>query len=713
MATLILTTVGGAIGGPVGAALGGLLGNAIDRSVLKPKGRQGPRLDELKVQTSSYGTPIPQVFGTMRVAGTVVWATDLKETRSKSGKGRPSTTSYSYSASFAVLLSARGVQGVGRIWADGKLLRGAAGDWKAQTGFRLHLGEEEQGVDPLIASAEGAALTPAMRGQAYAVFEDLQLADFGNRIPSLTFELVADPEPVAIAGVAAAFGVTAEAPGRSLDGFSAYGDSRRGVLETLATIDGAWFAASEDGIVLRHGPGSTTSVVDAGVSADGRGIARSRQFAGAGAAPVRLAVAHYDPARDYQAGLQRVLFPGGAGTGGREERVELPAALSAAAAKAVAEGMLARAQARREQRTVALGSAGLGMRPGDRVTVAGEAGLWRVARWTLERMVVRLELERIARAPMTVPASAGRVSGAPDLVHGPTVLHAFEIPPVDDTVLDTPRLAIAAAGGPGWRQAALLLSTDDGARWSGAGAALVPATLGTVTVPPGEGGSLLVDRDGFAEVELLHAGMSLSDADMAALDAGANLALVGDELLQFGSATPLGDNRWRLGTLWRGRRGTEWACAGHAAGERFVLIEPEALVSASLPLAALGGTVRVLASGVGDPAGPAEAMANLDGASVRPPAPVRLRWDETEDGGAIVRWTRRSRGGWRWADGSDAPLGEEAERYRVTIGAREADVSEPAVAVTAAERAAGAAVTVRQQGTLAESAAATLVLPTS
>src|ERR1051325_1331258 len=99
MATLILTTVGGAIGGPVGAALGGLLGRAIDRAALKPKGRQGPRLDELKVQTSSYGTPIPQIFGTMRVAGTVVWATDLKETRSKQGggKGQPSTTTYSYS----------------------------------------------------------------------------------------------------------------------------------------------------------------------------------------------------------------------------------------------------------------------------------------------------------------------------------------------------------------------------------------------------------------------------------------------------------------------------------------------------------------------------------------------------------------------------------------------------------------------------------------
>lgn len=29
---------------------------------------------------------------------------------------------------------------------------------------------------------------------------------------------------------------------------------------------------------------------------------------------------------------------------------------------------------------------------------------------------------------------------------------------------------------------------------------------------------------------------------------------------------------------------------------------------------------------------------------------------------------RRSRAGWTWPDGGDVPLGEEAERYRVTLG---------------------------------------------
>ena len=111
MATLVLTTLGNAVGGPIGGAIGAVLGNLVDRRMLGTA-REGPRLTELAVQTSSYGTAIPQLFGTMRVAGTVIWSTDLRETRDRSGggKGQPATTAYSYSASFAVLLSARAIR---------------------------------------------------------------------------------------------------------------------------------------------------------------------------------------------------------------------------------------------------------------------------------------------------------------------------------------------------------------------------------------------------------------------------------------------------------------------------------------------------------------------------------------------------------------------------------------------------------------------------
>lgn len=221
MATLVLTTVGTLLGGPIGGAIGAVLGQTADRMIFAPRGRGGPRLEDLRVQTSSYGTQIPKVFGTMRVAGTVIWATDLIESASGGGKG--GGAGYSYAVSFAVAISARPILAVKRIWADGNLLRGEAGDFKTPTGFRLCLGDEDQAVDPLIASAEDDA--PAYRGIAYAVFENFELAAYGNRIPSLTFEVEADDGAVSLLAMARELsgGAIGGAAPKELDGYAASG----------------------------------------------------------------------------------------------------------------------------------------------------------------------------------------------------------------------------------------------------------------------------------------------------------------------------------------------------------------------------------------------------------------------------------------------------------------------------------------------------------
>ena len=75
MATLILSVVGQAIGGRVGGAIGAAVGNSIDHTLLfAAKRREGPRLTTLQVQTSSYGTPLQRVYGTMRIGGCVIWS---------------------------------------------------------------------------------------------------------------------------------------------------------------------------------------------------------------------------------------------------------------------------------------------------------------------------------------------------------------------------------------------------------------------------------------------------------------------------------------------------------------------------------------------------------------------------------------------------------------------------------------------------------------
>ena len=97
MATLVLTAVGAALGGPLGGAIGALVGRQVDYAVIGSGNARGPRLQELSVQTSSYGAPIPLQFGRMRSAGTVIWATDLVEHNQQSGgKAKPTVTTFGH-----------------------------------------------------------------------------------------------------------------------------------------------------------------------------------------------------------------------------------------------------------------------------------------------------------------------------------------------------------------------------------------------------------------------------------------------------------------------------------------------------------------------------------------------------------------------------------------------------------------------------------------
>lgn len=685
MATLVLTAVGTLIGGPIGGAIGASLGQFVDQNVLfAPKPRQGPRLGDLAVQTSSYGSQIPKIFGTMRAAGTVIWATDLVEhKRTSGGKGQPKVVNYSYTASFAVALSGRRIAGIGRIWADGKLLRGAAGDLKSPARLRLHDGAEDQAADPLIAAAEGAGQAPAFRGTAYAVFEDMQLEDYGNRIPSLTFEIVAEPGPVAIGGIGEELAQGAVLAGTTpaLTGYAALGDSVRGALEGLADV--VPLSLADDGAVLRleAGPGAAAAL-PAQALAERVEIVRR----GAGAIPGEASIAYYDAGRDYQAGLQRAVR----GPGRSVDRRSLPAVLGAGEAKKLADHRLSALGAGRTRARALLSWRGAEFRPGRHVALAGQPGLWRVERWTLGAMTTALELVRVPGAPPPeLAASSGRPVSEADLPQGPTLLRLYDLPLGDG--LETKPFVYAAAAGEsaGWRRAALSASFDAGESWQELGGTAAPAVMGVAVDALPAAGSALFDLSSTVEVELLNAAMWLEGRSDDALVAGANLAVLGGELIQFGAVAPLGERRFRLSRLLRGRRGTEHAAAGHAAGEAFTLLARASLAAIEAPM---GAEARLLASGAGDMPDAAEAVLVVEGEGLRPPSPVHLKAVETAGGDLAFSWVRRSRQGWAWTSGADTPLGEETELYLLAMTgpgfARTVESAAPAFLYTAAMRAA-------------------------
>lgn len=172
--------------------------------------------------------------------------------------------------------------------------------------------------------------------------------------------------------------------------------------------------------------------------------------------------------------------------------------------------------------------------------------------------------------------------------------------------------------------------------------------------------------DGALEVALLADDLALASADPAAMDAGANLAIVGDELVQFTRAERTGTARWRLTGLLRGRGGTEPAARiGHAPGAHFTLLDDTLLSLPSGGAEGPDGTIAAL--GLVDRE-PVIAPVVTLGTGSLPPPPVHLRMMPASDGRIALRWVRRARGCWTWPERVEVPLVEEQERYLVGLG---------------------------------------------
>lgn len=203
MASLVGGAVGAVIGyfigGPQGAMYGWAIGSAVGSYVGQPN-TEGPRLQDRNVQISSYGSGVPIFFGNTRVTGNVIWPQNFmvdEHSNSSSSKGGPSNTTFTYSATFAVLLGGP-CAGVSRIWMNKKLVYSVTGTPSTDPSlgvWRLYTGTESQTPDPLMVARDGSA--PAYRGYSYIVFESVELTNsgFGNRPPVVECEVFTNPLP--------------------------------------------------------------------------------------------------------------------------------------------------------------------------------------------------------------------------------------------------------------------------------------------------------------------------------------------------------------------------------------------------------------------------------------------------------------------------------------------------------------------------------------
>jgi len=693
MASLVLSAVGTAIGGPLGGTIGGLIGSALDRTLFAPTvSAEGPRLADLAVQASSYGQPIPRLWGTGRIAGNLIWSTGLIETKTttkqggKGGAPKTTTTTYSYHVDCAIALCRGPIAGVRRIWADGKLFRDADGVQRHAEALRVYPGSEDQMPDPAMQAALGAADCPAHRGLAYVVFERLELADFGNRIPNFTFEVEAQAsatvasvieELCSLAGVPF---LDAARTGRiDLAGYAvARPASIRQVLEPLRSA--FFFDAAEIEGALAFFPADGTPVARVPVGELGAHPFGSepppplelRRTAEA-ELPRQITVQHLDPARDYQVNAQRARRSTSPSTA--DLSVDLPLVLEASEAKAIAERMVWLQWLGRDTVTCQLPIAYLHVEPGDKLVVLDGEGRARTLRVT--RRELRLPGSLLLEAVTDGAAALSRIASAAPapvppqavLLPGLTTAHLLDLPLLREED-DGPHLLLAAAGAStGWRGAVLERSADGGATWERLAELTEAAVLGTAldALPPAS--PHVWDRAGSLTVSLLDPSDTLESVSEAAVLSGANACLVGGEVIQFRDAELVAPGTWRLATLLRGRRGTGDAIGAHGPGERFVLLTGSAgIARLALPLAERGALRQWRAVSLGTRAEDAPTISLAwQARALIPLAPVHARGERNGAGDLAIRWIRRTRWPAPWSDHVDAPLGEAGEAYQIDI----------------------------------------------
>lgn len=387
----------------------------------------------------------------------------------------------------------------------------------------------------------------------------------------------------------------------------------------------------------------------------------------------------------------------------REMSVDLTTlAMTAAVAQELVERNLRRQWTGSVRAEMSLTSRELGLQPGDvrPLILDGELIRGRCTRMTIKaNRVIDTKWERDSAPSAAAVLAAAAGEGADDEVGRIDDILTVPIPspgaeatgrpsaevydPVDSIgyVLDLPLLTdshdtsvpfvylVAAPAAEGPWPGADVSHSDSGTSyesgWNGFGsdestfigvaAAALPAALATVL---DEGSEVFISGHG---EELA----SITDEEMQ-INPTWNLALHGDEVYQFRDAILQSTGDYLISGLRRGARGTEWAIEGHAPAERWVLLS--SVRRKDLGAGEIGDTdlykVTTLAK---NSEGTTAQELTFTAAAQRPLSPVHIELVLDGSGDWSIDFTRRTRIGGANVNGSDVPLGETSEQYKIRI----------------------------------------------
>ena len=608
--TLAAPTGGASIG--IGAALligaSGAVGAYLDQQFVYPAifGRQtgaftGPRLDDMNVQIGSEGSSLRFCYGPLnRVAGVVIWMPKLREEQSTSssgggkGGGGPSSTSFTYFANVAIHVcdctKDGPIAGVDKIWADSKLIydstTGSPAVDSRYEDIQFYLGTDSQMPAALIEEFEGSGTVEAYRGHAYVTIRDLNLSDWGNRLPNFRFQVRRTGQN-SVASVLKAICKLSGMSDEEIDTTQVYGTMQgysfvgpapvAQYIEPLLMVYGLGVQITNGKIVFyKRGKEASLRPLDGDLGTQERGTGdakRPYQITDVSdvETPRKLSVKFIDPALDYQQGSVTAQAPIISNVD--VQIVDVPMAISRTVAKRLAERILWSTQVERQSFEATLPFAYLSLQEGDLLDVEdftvrvdtltrGFNGLMEV-RGTL--IDPRIHASYLSSAN---PTYTGSVVFVPTNIYG----DILDLPALTDD--EVSRLGVyvvganSVAGNP-FRGFTAFSSSDD-TTFSTLNSRSIPSTIGqTGNVLNDNADTKFWDRVSGLQVQLWN-GTLTSKTEEEVL-AGANRALVGNEIIGFKTATLTAPGAYTLTTLLRGLRDTP--TDGHILYDRFILLE--------------------------------------------------------------------------------------------------------------------------------------------
>ena len=465
----------------------------------------------------------------------------------------------------------------------------------------------------------------------------------------------------------------------TLDGYALTNrSSARSMLESL--MNTFFFDAVESNGILKfvpiNQPTVRTITLDELLPMGGDGSEASDylvyQLADDSPVPKTVSVNYISRAAEYQQGSQEAFRQ--VVDDGEIETIELPMVLSDDKARQVAFTTLYTKYTARATFQFALPMKHFDLEAGDSILLTDGTltHTIRIAKKKLANHMILIEGIALNPNDFLQSINGGEVSVNPPVIFDPGISTALYIDiPIIRSIDDDPGFYVGAVReGTSWPGTRVLRAATGSSNFGVLLTFDLPSVAGTTSpTVPLAGGVIphIKDRKNFVDVILGFDGQLLS-TDYDGIQSSDNSILIGNEIIQFETATLIGDRTYRLTNLYRGRLGTESFIEGHTTSERAIMLKPGSnFKRVSDSVTQINVPFNYKAVTVGQPVEDvtAETFANT-GKGVKPWAPARFRATLAGDDWDLT-WVYRSRHSGGWRDEADALLVETRESYRLQI----------------------------------------------